>query len=138
MEKKVLIVLLLTVFFVCSTITLVVYSYFIVLDTREIYAEAEIGKSVGLNADNESLLFGRITKGGSSKKNMIITNNNKKAIDIIIQKKGTIAPLLNHESKITLEPDETREISFYAYARDNEQGNYSGSVLFIIKRHRII
>ena len=75
MKTSKLIVLLLSVFLLVSSITLIIYSYkFQRLDVRTIPVDVYVDHQIGINVDTDSFHFGKVPPGGNSKKEFEIRN----------------------------------------------------------------
>jgi len=134
MNKKQLVVLLVAVFLLCAGITAIIYSEWVIVEVKYVYAEVQIDDTIGLTVDNEALMFGRIVPKGSSKRIIELKNSDTKPLYAQFSVEGNILPLLAYEPLVLLDPSNTTKITISAHARQFTEGNFTGIVRIIIKR----
>ena len=137
MKKSRLALVLFATFLIAGGITAVLYAIFFspdIIGVREVYAEVSIGKSLGLNADNNGLMFGRLVELGSSKRIIKLTNNYGSEIKVSISANGNITPLLKFDDLVAIKPGEAKMVEFGAYAGNLTSGNYSGTVVMVMRK----
>ena len=130
-KKTQLVILLGIIFLLCAGFTSLIYwlAYSSrVVDVKKVYAEMAIGDTVGLTADADGLMFGRVLQKGASKRTILLTNTHGKPLFVTVEVEGNIAQLMNFEKNFSLELEETKQVVFGAYAKNLTEGNFSGIV----------
>jgi len=137
MKPTKLIILLLSVFLIGYTLTVVTYTALNKpIDIQRIPIDVEVGYTVGINVDTDAFHFGRTSPGGSAWREFNIKNEKDYVQEVLIRFEGDVAywmkPSLNN---FTFGPGQTKKITLTVNVPENaEVGNYTGEAVFIFKK----
>ncbi len=127
-------ILLVCIAVIASAATKIIYfthEYFSVYDAKTLNAKFITGNKVGLSADSDMLDFGIVPLGGSSSKEIKLYHNHKKPLKIEIVYKGDIKEMLSPVAPFYLEPGVEQKLRITAYAKGEENKEYTGTVTII-------
>jgi hypothetical protein len=139
MSLKRLVILLIVAFFITSSITSIVYSYFYIVESRtiDIYLTVTKENRIGLNTDSDALRFGIISRGSQGKRYLDISHKKDYPLKLNIRIYGDLADWISiSDNNFVLNKNETKRITFTANVPSNAiPGNYTGRAVFLFKRH---
>lgn len=93
--------------------------------------------SIGFDINGTALTFGSIAIDGSSTRRVLITNTYSFPISVKTEVFGSISSLILDVPNLIIAPFNETHVPIIAYAGYNSNlslGNYSGNVIFIIRR----
>lgn len=100
------------------------------LEVKNLYASVNITEKIGFDLNSSSLVFGELTKGGSSRRSIIFNNNYNQKIVLKISSHGKIEKLISFEERILFLPGESKKISFVIFTnQDTPFGFYDGEIV---------
>jgi len=105
------------------------------LEKREIYTSLKISDKLGVDVNETALIFGEIVPGSSSTRNVKLVNNYNFPIKIETSVRGDIKDFLDFDKIVFADVNETKIIKISASVSfEEEKGNYSGTVVFLIRK----
>ncbi len=135
MKTRALVMLIIAAFLITGSLAAVLYTSYMLLDVRNVYAEFQVGDKMGLIADTEGLYFGITNAGGASRRSVNLTNTYGAPVVVLIRPEGSIAQFIDTTESVFLEPEESRLVDVAVQVPlGTAKGNYTGSVGFIFKR----
>ena len=135
MRKYRLFLILCIVAILCSVVTIMVYSFYVIEEIKTIDMYLKVDDYVGINVDTDALHFGTVSPGGSGTRSVFLSNNYGKSLKVEIKVYGDLAEFVSVEKSLVLSKNETKKISFTASIPKNAlYGNYTGRAVFILKK----
>lgn len=133
---KFLLLILLTIV-ISFSLTLFLYTYYIIEDIQQLDMKMKIGDVAGFDTNTSVISFGIIPKGGGSgQRPVILRNIGGKPLKVYIKNIGEMSEWVSvSEDNFILEATEEKELIFTAMpSTDAEKGAYKGKVYFIFVR----
>ena len=137
MKKNYIFILLLITALISITATILFYSFYKIVDVKEIDMTLIVGDHAGLDVNTEKLSFGMVMPTGSSCTRYVNLSNKKDySLKVYILFFGSFAEEVSvSENYFILNSGEGKKLSFSAIAPKNAAyGNYTGKARFVFKR----
>jgi len=136
MNKRNLVLLLISTILIVSTATLLFYSHYLVREVRYIDAYVTVGDKLGINTDKDALRFGIIPEGNRGFRYVNVTHSFDVPVKVRITQYGDLRQWLYVEpNEFVLDPRDSRKITFIATVPEGTpNGNYTGRVKIMFYR----
>ena len=106
-----------------------------IIEKKEIDAFLEIGNVTGLKVTNDSLDFGRITYDSNAWKTIKVKNNYGFPVKLLLSSEGNISDFLVYDWEISLNSNESKDISISTIIFTNQTyGEYSGKLIILFEK----
>jgi len=112
---------------------LILWSFFAPIHTQTIESKFTVGSNPGFDLTLGKLNFGKLTPGNTATRTLNIKNDYPSPTKTKIKYSGNIASHITvSENNFNLNPGESKNITFKAYASKNlEQKEYSGKITIL-------
>jgi hypothetical protein len=129
-------ILLLLVFVIFASLTLIVYFRFIFIKTENVPMDITVANKIGFNTDTDALHFGTVYPGGEARRTIVIRNSNDFPVSVDIGVFGDISGWVTvHDRLFTIGPMDNSSVDFTVDTPDGtEPGTYTGYSTFVMKR----
>lgn len=137
MEKKNAIILLLILVFLTISLTMLTYSFFVIVDVKNVEMQVIVKSGrVGINLDTDKLWFGMISPGSSASREIELTNNKDYELETVLKPSGEIGDYVSFsENPAILKPHELKKVRVMLSLPETiAYGNYTGNLRIIFKR----
>jgi hypothetical protein len=136
MKLKELFLIMLCVVVITAVSFILFYSYYMVLQVREIKMQLTIGDHIGFNVDTDALYFGTIPPGGIGNREIHIKNENYTQVKVNIKIFGPARKWIQvTNNNFILKKGESKDITFYSYVPKNiAYGIYNGEIKIIFTK----
>ena len=135
--KLILIILIISFVSIGATSTIYFYSHRPELIAVNMDLTVEDSGIMGMNADNDSLHFGSIPRGGTSIRKMNLANNKNYPLLFNITIEGNFKEWVHvSNNNFILQPKENKEMEFITKVPDDAPFNiYNGTVYITLRRY---
>jgi hypothetical protein len=136
MNKYKIFIVAFLVLMIFISLGLLMYNFYVILETRTLAMQFEIGDKIGMNADTDALYFGKSYPGSVVKRYLNMSNNNNFPLFVSIIIKGDIAQFISvSDNDFELQPGELKVITYFLRTDKNSvYGNYTGQTTILFKR----
>jgi hypothetical protein len=135
MKINKLLMLLFAVLLISASLTLFIYSHFIIKDVLFVEAHVEVGDYVGFNLDTDKLYFGTVFPGGKAERGIIIQHYKTGPSIVTIRVEGDASRWITPKYPAFVLFNETKEVVFTVHPpSDAAYGNYTATIKFFFKK----